>query len=179
MRAGKGFTIVELLIVTVVIAILATIITITYNGIVNRAYLAKASAAVDTYVKILEMYRIEYGRYPTYTSATTNICLARTGSLPAASPLALNQCNNDSVDGAYINSDFNTALTTFFGQLPDTSLPATQYKGTSYSRGLAYFATSNGQYAEIYYSLKGDSQCPRGTRVTSGGTFSCILYLGT
>lgn len=52
----KGFTIVELLIVIVVIAILATIITISYNGIRGQAQMSAASTAASTAAKKLATY---------------------------------------------------------------------------------------------------------------------------
>ncbi len=51
----KGFTIVELLIVIVVIAVLATISIVAYNGIQHRA---QASALVDGFKKIEKSFRL-------------------------------------------------------------------------------------------------------------------------
>jgi prepilin-type N-terminal cleavage/methylation domain-containing protein len=39
---GRGFTIVELLIVIVVIGILATIVIVAYNGVINRGYVSRS-----------------------------------------------------------------------------------------------------------------------------------------
>lgn len=64
-----GFTIVELLIIIVVIAILATISIMAYNGIQVRT---RDSMRTDTIAKIknaLELYKIGHGQYP---SATAN-----------------------------------------------------------------------------------------------------------
>ncbi len=179
MKVGsRGFTIVEILVVVAVIAILVVIGVVSYNGVVTRSYIAKASSAVDAYIKILETYRLEKGKYPTYTSATNNICLALDNTLPAVAPFAANQCNTDPLDEAYLNSDFNQLLTPYAGKLPDTVLPTVQYKPGVYTRGLLYYATSDGKFAEVYYSLTGDYPCPRGSRFTESGTFSCVLYLG-
>ena len=51
----SGFTIVELLIVIVVIAILAAITIVAYNGIQNRAKASEASAALAQAKKKLEL----------------------------------------------------------------------------------------------------------------------------
>lgn len=69
MRASQyklGFTIVELLIVIVVIAILAAISIVAYNGIQNRAYDASIRNDLATLAKKAELYRIDEanGRYP-------------------------------------------------------------------------------------------------------------------
>ena len=59
-----GFTIVELLIVIVVIAILAAITIVAYNGIQVRAENTKTVSAVQAYRKALTKYAIEKGSYP-------------------------------------------------------------------------------------------------------------------
>ena len=62
----RGFTIVELLIVVVVIAILAAITIVSYNGIQQNAYNAKSIANADVYKKALLIYAAENGSYPMY-----------------------------------------------------------------------------------------------------------------
>lgn len=56
---SKGFTIVELLIVVVVIAILAAITIISYNGISNRAKTTAKVSDIQSWKKQSEMYKIE------------------------------------------------------------------------------------------------------------------------
>lgn len=56
MKRGKGFTLVELLIVMVVIAILAVIGVVAYNGVVDRANDAKKVADVEMMKKELDLY---------------------------------------------------------------------------------------------------------------------------
>jgi len=60
-----GFTIVELLIVIVVIAILAAITIVSYNGITSRANSTAAQASGASIMKKLEAYNAEEGSYPT------------------------------------------------------------------------------------------------------------------
>lgn len=87
---------VELLIVIVVIAILAAISVVAYNGIQQRARTAAASSALNTWVKQLELYKVEHGTYPAdasqasldgtsnvtyeYTSDTSAYCITATSS---------------------------------------------------------------------------------------------------
>ena len=61
----KGFTIVELLIVIVVIAILAAISIVAYNGIQTRAENTKTINGVTAYAKALSLYAADKGVYPT------------------------------------------------------------------------------------------------------------------
>ncbi len=63
--SDKGFTIVELLIVIVVIGILAAITIVAYNGIQNRARTSSAQATATTVVKKAEAYNALLGSYPT------------------------------------------------------------------------------------------------------------------
>ena len=71
MTNNKGFTIVELLIVVIVIAILATITLVSFNNITGRANQSAADAAVSTFVKKAELFAADgsTGRYPVNAAA--------------------------------------------------------------------------------------------------------------
>ena len=62
--AKSGFTIVELLIVVVVIAILAAITIVSYNGITTKANASAAKSTAATWQKKIELYQAEVGSYP-------------------------------------------------------------------------------------------------------------------
>ena len=99
-KQTSAFTLVELLIVVVIIAILATITVATYNGIQNRARASAASSALSQARKKLELYKVDNGTYPatgslssagitdandttyqyTATNNNTNFCLTATNS---------------------------------------------------------------------------------------------------
>jgi prepilin-type N-terminal cleavage/methylation domain-containing protein len=59
-----GFTIVELLIVIVVIAILATIGVVAYRGILGRANYTKRLQDMATIRKALQLYKVDNGQFP-------------------------------------------------------------------------------------------------------------------
>ncbi|MFZ1243267.1 MAG: prepilin-type N-terminal cleavage/methylation domain-containing protein [Candidatus Saccharimonas sp.] len=59
-----GFTIVELLVVIVVIAILAAISIVAYNGVQQRARNSARVSEAQEWVKILNMYAATTGTYP-------------------------------------------------------------------------------------------------------------------
>ena len=63
-QTSKGFTIVELLIVVVVIAILAAITIVAYNGIQNRAKNSATQSSVRQVQNLVEAYAAENGSYP-------------------------------------------------------------------------------------------------------------------
>jgi len=60
----RGFTIVELLIVIVVIGILAAITIVAYNGIQKRARDTSRTTEISSLMKAIELYRIDNGVYP-------------------------------------------------------------------------------------------------------------------
>jgi prepilin-type N-terminal cleavage/methylation domain-containing protein len=59
-----GFTIVELLIVIVVIAILAAITIVAFNGIQDRAKFSQKRSDLSNIQKVVEMYYAENNAYP-------------------------------------------------------------------------------------------------------------------
>lgn len=60
----SGFTIVELLIVIVVIAILATISIMAYTGVQNRTHDSAVKSDLRNFATVIEMYHAEHGEYP-------------------------------------------------------------------------------------------------------------------
>lgn len=68
-----GFTIVELLIVIVVIAILAAITIVSYNGITARANDSAVKSTITQIAKQLDVYYVTTGAYPTSDAHMTSI----------------------------------------------------------------------------------------------------------
>lgn len=83
-RRDSGFTIVELLIVVVVIAILAAITIVVYTGIQQRTRLSTIKSEISSAAKAMEIARIETNVYPTALppsvprSSTTALSLSQT-----------------------------------------------------------------------------------------------------
>lgn len=74
----NGFTIVELLIVIVVIAILAAISIVAYNGIQVRANNSSAATTAENVAKKVEAFNSVTGAYPT-NNATSSITTQLSG----------------------------------------------------------------------------------------------------
>lgn len=71
MKNTRGFTIVELLIVIVTIAILAGIVIVAYNGVQTKAKVAKIETDLKNVQKMVETYKTFNGTYP-ITNASLN-----------------------------------------------------------------------------------------------------------
>lgn len=89
-RKQSGFTIVELLIVIVVIAILAAISIVAYNGIQQRANNTAIISAVSQTIKSIQAYYAQEGSYPlsgsSYACVTTvSGCIEASGAVQTAS----------------------------------------------------------------------------------------------
>lgn len=90
-HTSKGFTIVELLIVVVVIAILAAITIVSYNGITARSVNAGLKTELSTASKKIQQYQIENSQYPDNTWVTNNITLGN-GAVLSYSSTATTYC---------------------------------------------------------------------------------------
>lgn len=116
-RNKPGFTIVELLIVIVVIAILAAISIVAYNGIQQRARNSQTATLVNAYIKGLTQYAITNGSYPSLSNSPYiclgennpgDLCWRRLGSVGAA-------------DAHAENAAFNTELKKTMSVMPNVN----------------------------------------------------------
>lgn len=80
-RSSTGFTIVELLIGIVVIAILAAISIVTYRGIQERARASEVSSTLSQAKRKLELYKVDNGNYPTSGNLADAGITANNGAL--------------------------------------------------------------------------------------------------
>lgn len=75
----KGFTIVELLIVIVVIGILAAITIVAFNGVQSRAHRSTAMSDLSAFRKKMELYKIDAadGLYPVIPPSNIGISFTK------------------------------------------------------------------------------------------------------
>lgn len=65
----KGFTLTELLVVLVILAIMASIAIFSYIGVISSARDSKRKADLVFLQKLLTVYYLDHGFFPTYTTA--------------------------------------------------------------------------------------------------------------
>lgn len=160
-----GFTIVELLVVIVVIAILAAITVVGYNGIQTRSANTKTVSAVATYIKALRLYQTQEGRYPIHTNYP---CLGTSTTMCGASP-----------SGAcwglgYVSGStaFANDIKAYLGAPPELSDQRISCTATATVQGGFYQSSTDGATAAIYYFLKGNVDCGGPGGVNTSRVFS-------
>lgn len=158
-KSKSGFTIVELLIVIVVIAILATISIVAYNGIQQRASNTKTISAVSQVVKSISSYIATNDSYP-YSSGA-NFCL-----VPSDSGACTTGGTTRSASTTLTNN--LKTLSTLPTTVPDAQ---TNYNGIvySYDPTRTYNGASNIQPVILLYSLRGDQQQCGVPNITNSG----------
>jgi prepilin-type N-terminal cleavage/methylation domain-containing protein len=156
-KQHTGFTIVELLIVVVVIAILAAVTIVAYNGVQNKAKSSKTTSAVTEYVKALGLYNADQGAYP-----STSSCLGTSTTYPGNA-----QCWTSA--GWVVSAAFNTALQPYMAKPPE---PDVTNIGTDAlpKRGAFYDATTTPK--QLYVMYAGISTCPSIGRLSYVSTTS-------
>lgn len=166
-----GFTIVELLIVVVVIAILAAVTIVSYTGIQNRARNNQMVAAVRTYYTALKNYQSETGDFPTSY-----------GCLGLSSLYSGTSCYSGSNTYNY-SSSLNNALNEYVKtppNVPDFAL--TSGDGFTSAMGILYHtaASFGGKY--LGFTIRGGT-CPiiagaeATTTSSAGGDSYCRILV--
>lgn len=148
-KTTNGFTIVELLIVIIVIAILAAISVVAYRGIQERARDAQRAQDIKTITQALEAYYLDNGMYP-YGSCTTNC--------------AINNGWSTTNDGSWTNLA-NALVPEYLSSLPSDPAPSTGSPLSGDRYGYAYYANQStycgagmGQMYIIVYRFESQSQ---------------------
>lgn len=135
-RHDKGFTIVELLIVVVVIAILAAISIVAYNGIQARANKSAIASYATNALKALGAYKVGEGVYPSF-----NGCIG-TGYIDRNSNGTMDCRWSASGDTYNVSASLNNQLSKYT-TIKDVIAPGQMIDGgTQFAAGGHYSASS-------------------------------------
>lgn len=158
---SRGFTIVELLIVIVIIGILAALVIVAYNGITDRANNTQTESAMNAWRKAMVQYATDNGAYPIAAHACFN-------------EVNVTNCWPTSVASATLNN----AIRPYLGNKNPLPAPSLQnlpntWGGDRVAGGFYYSTVANldGSPHRYYvsYNLKGRVRC----------NMSGLLSLGT
>jgi len=154
-RAGRGFTLVELIVVVVVIAVLAFMTVASFSSMQTRAKNAQILSSVAQLKKLISSYQAIYRTAP---SVVTDLCLTRN-----------NVCTGSS--GSPVSAS-NTALISELAKVGAVPESAPFSSGIRYAYNAA--ATVDGQSSPILiaFYLRGSGQvCGQGVVTGSGSTY--------
>ena len=146
-KKAYGFTIVELLIVIVVIAILAAISIAAYTNIQQRAKNTAIINAASQSLKMIQAYIAEKGTYPYAPSTAGSACITSTTGCA------------DSSNTINANGTFDTNMATV-GTLPRTTqkISGDNRYGVTYNYISSRTMNSQSQPAALLYYLQGTNQ---------------------
>lgn len=199
--ATRGFTIVELLIVVIIIAILASITVVAYGGVQARALNTRIITSVNSSLKLLTMYYNEHGTWPEEPAPgkqALEYCLGQnyptagasgTSTFDSSSIISPRQwCSTYDGSGRAESNWLKNAVASY-GTLPQaTALSMPMYApiyGVSYPGFVLRWAnnpsftypvvngsTQNGSAHYVYYALTGSN-------ITDCGNVSSAQYIST
>jgi len=148
MHKPRGFTIVELLIVIVVIGILAAITVVAYNGIQTRAKNAMTINATTSWIKALKLYNAKEDSWP-----TANSCLGSLTTYQGSN----SQCYNSAA--WVVSSSFLTQMQPYISNYPEPdTTDVTNGGANTPRRGALYYIS--GADRLIFMMLPAVSSCP-------------------
>ncbi|HEY1085714.1 MAG TPA: type II secretion system protein [Candidatus Saccharimonadales bacterium] len=156
MNRRSGFTVVELLMVIVVIAILAAVTIVTYSGVQQRARNAQTAGAVNQYLKIFKLYASNNnGTYPT----SANLSGAQYACL--GEDYTSNVCWNGGVtENTWLNGELKK-----YGSLPMPASISQGYTGIIYIPPETGWTLDGQPMSWIAYPVDGGAtttRCPVG-----------------
>jgi len=185
-KNNDGFTIVELLIVIVVIAILAAISIVAYNDIQQRANNTARIASGKQFITLFQLYKATFGSYPPQLyPQNAGFCLGTGFPLSTVNSVTAQRCRSYNSGGTYtapaprgtvpdalLESD-NTALMTELkkvGSIPGNPIPTrTKQVVGPYTD---YDTATPAPVISIVLDgvLPANSDCGGGFRTNSGGS---------
>ena len=150
-KSNKGFTIVELLIVIVVIGILALLVITTYSGIQQKARNSKRSADMAAIQTQLEAYYQQTGNYPSLTQMNDSAFL--TASLKSLDQNALIDPSNTTQSKTLVAAPVARSYSYEVSDASDASCEATPANCAKYTLTATFEGTVNGSTTVVKGNL--------------------------
>lgn len=148
LKRQKGFTLVELLIVIIIIGILATLVIVTFTGIQAKARDSKRQTDINAIQSTVEAFHAQYGFYP--NAAELQDATFRSSFLKGFDPAALKDPKTNAFYTYTTTKDDGTACATTVlannadGTPADTGCTMYTATATLESNGQAFTKQSNG-----------------------------------
>jgi prepilin-type N-terminal cleavage/methylation domain-containing protein len=184
-KTKSGFTIVELLIVIVVIAILATISVVAYNSIQQRANNTARIAAAKEWVKSIKQYLAVNQAYPTALTSSSIFCIGESNitNLDADPDVDCGLSSNIKHDSSTYTPTFNNGIKTLRPSLPTFPGKPVEVTSTASGSGMLFRAYDTfdptgenvANYPTLIFFLEGpDQDCVLRPLATAygGGNFT-------
>jgi prepilin-type N-terminal cleavage/methylation domain-containing protein len=157
-KTTSGFTIVELLIVIVVIAVLAAITVVAFNGVQQRAENSKTLAAATAFYKAIKQYEIDNGEIPHsgFDSCLGDSYVWEFDGVASGSNMCRNAASSYYTFRGTVNNDLKSYMN---GKLPNPSMQ-TIGTSTAWRRGIVYTDAVIGGTVLLTIVLRNVSSCP-------------------
>lgn len=169
----RGFTIVELLIVIVVISILASVTVTAFGNVQARAKAVRAASTGNAYIKLLKMYYAEKGTFPFSVSDSYptfgDACLGLPSDFPARGGSGAGDCVTNPGDGYKVGGSTSIVNALMpYGRVPsglvDDTFDGEIWRGIRYSYSASSQAANASPIVE-WHMDGGDFRnlCPAGS----------------
>jgi general secretion pathway protein G len=102
LRSARGFTLLELLVVMVIIGLLVGYVAPKYFSQIGKSEVKAARSQIDALEKSLDMYRLDTGHYPAAEQGLAALVQAPSGETKWSGPYLSKGVPNDPWGNAYI-----------------------------------------------------------------------------